>query len=84
MSFGKGVRGALELGDDVTTQMRLALSVCLVKAMGTVSCISCSTEHSAAVTVKGEVYGGVMKIGRLRDENNHFKPSHMSTMSGNP
>ena len=46
----------------------------------------CSTEHSAAVLSREVYVWGYGKYGRLGlgDENNHFKPSHMSTMSGNP
>jgi hypothetical protein len=88
MSFGKGTRGALGLGDDVTMQdMPRAVGV-IGKANGhPVSAISCSTEHSAAVTGRWQVYvWGYGKYGRLGlgDERNHFKPAHMSTMSGNP
>ena len=88
MSFGKGAHGALGLGEDVTAQdVPRAVGV-VGKANGhPVSFISCSTEHSAVVTGRGQVYvWGYGKYGRLGlgDERNHFKPTHMSTMSGNP
>ena len=86
MSFGKGAHGSLGLGSEKTSADLPSVIDVIGRANGNpVSSISCSTEHSAAITSKGQVYvWGYGKYGRLGlgDETDHFKPAYLSTMSG--
>ena len=86
LSWGKGEKGALGLGENMTVTDMPRNVEGVGRAYGqAITSIACSTEHSAIVTNVGNIYvWGYGKYGRLGlgDEKNVFKPMQMTTMSG--